>query len=412
MRPDKKRISILGSTGSIGRSTLEVVRSLGGDVVVVGVSANTEARELSRQIAEFKPLVAAVTGVVAGENESPGNQGALTGRAAVDAVALREVEEACRATGTRLLLGPDGLVEIASLAEADLVVNALVGAVGIEPTLVAIRAGKRVALANKESVVAAGSIIMEEARRAGADLLPIDSEHSAIYQCLRGADGRGISRVILTASGGPLVGLDPDVLARVTAREALAHPTWRMGRKVTIDSATLLNKGFEVIEAHWLFGVAADRIEVVVERKSIVHSLVEFIDGSVSALLSPPDMRLPIQFALTFPERRETAFPKLDLGAIGALRFEKPDLERFPCLGLAYDALRRGGTAPAVLGAADEVAVEAFLADSIRYGDIYSILSKILSAHRPARADSLETVLKADRWARGEAKRLVDEVSG
>jgi 1-deoxy-D-xylulose-5-phosphate reductoisomerase len=302
-------------------------------------------------------------------------------------------------------------LKIASLAEADLVVNALVGAVGIEPTLAAIRARKDVALANKESLVAAGSIIIEEARRAGVRLVPIDSEHSAVYQCMGGEDGRGIRRVILTASGGPLIGLDRKALARVTAREALKHPTWRMGKKVTIDSATLLNKGFEVIEAHWLFGVPADRIEVVVERKSIVHSLVEFVDGSVSALLSPPDMRLPIQFALTSPERRETSFPKLDLEAMGAISFERPDLERFPCLGLAYDALRRGGTAPAVLSAADEVSVEAFLADRIMYGDIHAVLSKILSAHKATEAGSLEAVLRADRWARSEAQRLIEGIS-
>ncbi len=380
-----KKISILVSTGSIGKNTLEVVRALKGKVRVVGLSTNTRVDDLKAQIEEVKPIAAAVAGDIEAS----------------------AVEKACLRAGTELVRGHEGLMRLATLPEADLVVNALVGAVGIEPTIAAIRAGKDVAIANKESLVAAGSIILKEAQEAGVTLIPIDSEHSAIYQCIRGEDRKGVRGLILTASGGPFIDMSRDAIGRVTAREALNHPTWSMGRKVTIDSATLLNKGFEVIEACWLFGIEADRIEVVVERKSIVHSLVEFVDGSVSALLSPPDMRLPIQYALTFPVRMETAFSRLDLESVGSITFEKPDRERFPCLGLAYEALRLGGTTPAVLSAADEVTVGAFLEEKIRFGSIHPILSEILAHHVPAVADSLDAILEADRWARLETEEVI-----
>jgi 1-deoxy-D-xylulose-5-phosphate reductoisomerase len=264
-----------------------------------------------------------------------------------------------------------------------------------------------VAIANKESLVAAGSIIIRAAQEAGVSVIPIDSEHSAICQCIRGEARAAVGRIILTASGGPLLDMSPEEIADVTADRALSHPTWKMGRKVTIDSATLLNKGFEVIEAHWLFGIGGDRIEVVVERKSIVHSLVEFIDGSVSALLSPPDMRLPIQYALTYPERVRTSFVNLDLETVGSIAFERPDHKRFPCLALAYEVLGLGGTAPAVLSAADEVAVGAFLDGRIRLGEIHSILREVLALHKPSCADKLETILEADRWARLKAEEKI-----
>jgi 1-deoxy-D-xylulose-5-phosphate reductoisomerase len=376
-----RSIAVLGSTGSIGRSTLEVARALPDRLTVAVLTANVCASRLERQVAEFRPRLAAVAGQVA-------------------AAELAGLREACRKAGTRLVAGPEGLREAASLAGVDLVVNAIVGAAGVEPTLEAIRAGKSVALANKESLVAAGEIIVAEADRAGIDLVPVDSEHSAVYQCIRGESRDRIRRLILTASGGPLVDADPAALAGATVEEALNHPTWAMGRKVTIDSATLVNKGFEMIEAHWLFGVAPDRIDVVIERKSVVHAMVEFIDGSVSALLSSPDMKLPIQYALTHPDRVESSVARLALEGLGGLVFEKPDHQRFPCLGLAYEALARGGTAPAALSAADEVAVDAFLDGKIRFGEIHPILREVVEAHQPSCGDSLEAVLEADRWAR------------
>ena len=380
-----RQIAILGSTGSIGKSTLEVVRALGGRVKVVGLAANTNVDDLKSQIVEMKPIAAGMS----------------------DQRCALEIEAACLRAGTELASGSEALTRIATLAEADLVVNALVGAVGIEPTLAAIRAGKDVAIANKESLVAAGSIIVKAAEEAGVSVIPIDSEHSAICQCIRGESRAGVRRIILTASGGPLLDMSPEEIADVTADRALSHPTWKMGKKVTIDSATLLNKGFEVIEARWLFGIGGDRIEVVVERKSIVHSLVEFVDGSVSALLSPPDMRLPIQYALTYPERVRTSFGSLDLETVGSIAFERPDRLRFPCLGLAYEVLRLGGTAPAVLNAADEVAVGAFLGGRIRLGEIHSVLREVLALRKPSAADSLEAILEADRWSRLKAEEII-----
>jgi 1-deoxy-D-xylulose-5-phosphate reductoisomerase len=292
------------------------------------------------------------------------------------------------------------------------VVNALVGAAGILPTLAAIEAGKDVAIANKESLVAAGRVITTRAREKGVSLIPVDSEHSAIYQCIRNESREAIRRIILTASGGPLIDMAEEEIATVQASQALNHPTWSMGRKVTIDSATLLNKGFEVIEAHWLFGIDAKHIEVAVERRSIVHSLVEFIDGSVMALLSPPDMKLPIQYALTYPERLESGLPGLDLASTGGIEFEQPDLERFPCLKLAYEVAAMEGTAGAVLSAADEVAVEAFLERNISFGEIHPVLSEVLSMHDVKEAKDVEQVLEADAWAREQAAGMVKRFSG
>ena len=380
-----KHIAILGSTGSIGRSTLEVVRGLRGRVKVVGLAANARAEELAAQVLEWKPIAASLA----------------------DRRRIGPLEAACHQAGTELAGGSEGTISIATLPEADLVVNALVGAAGIEPTLAAIRAGKDVAMANKESLVAAGSVIVGAADAAGVSLIPVDSEHSAVCQCIQGEPRSAIKRIILTASGGPLLEMGREEIANVTAEQALSHPTWTMGRKVTIDSATLLNKGFEVIEARWLFGIEAARIEVVVERKSIVHSLVEFVDGSVSALLSPPDMRLPIQYALTYPERLETPFAGLDLDRVGSIAFERPDLDRFPCLGLAYEALRLGGTAPAVLAAADEVVVGAFLEGRLSFGSIASVLRDVLALAQPGDAECLDDILEADRWARVKADEII-----
>jgi 1-deoxy-D-xylulose-5-phosphate reductoisomerase len=380
-----RQVAILGSTGSIGKSTLEVVRALGGRVKVVGLAANTNVDDLRSQVVEMKPIAAGMS----------------------DERCALELEATCLRAGTELASGSEALTRIATLAEADLVVNALVGAVGIEPTLAAIRAGKDVAIANKESLVAAGSIIVKAAEEAGVSVIPIDSEHSAICQCIRGESRAGVRRIILTASGGPLLDMSPEEIADVTADRALSHPTWKMGKKVTIDSATLLNKGFEVIEARWLFGIGGDRIEVVVERKSIVHSLVEFVDGSVSALLSPPDLRLPIQYALTYPERVRTSFGSLDLETVGSITFERPDRLRFPCLGLAYEVLWLGGTAPAVLNAANEEAVGFFLDGAIPFLKIFELVGEALGAHTVRPLDGLEAALQADRWARERLRKLV-----
>ena len=385
-----RRIVILGSTGSIGVNTLEVAKTLGAGVEVVGLSTNRDVAGLAGQVREHRPQAVAIA------DESASDE------------ALKALGEGC----PQVYRGISGLARLVETAGVDLIVNALVGASGIEPTLAAIAAGKDIAIANKECLVSAGEVIVGEARRRGVELIPVDSEHSAIHQCIRGEPKSGIKRIILTASGGPFIDASAGEMAGVHALEALKHPTWSMGEKVTIDSATLLNKGFEVIEAHWLFGIDADRIDVLVERKSIVHSLVEFLDGSVMALLSMPDMRLPIQYALTYPERVETGLPKLNLNQIGGIDFEEPDRERFPCLDLAFEAVRRGGTSPAVLSAADEVAVASFLEGAIGFGEIYPILRDVVRAHEPCSAESLKAVMEADRWGRQEASRLIGNIGG
>ena len=385
-----KRIVILGSTGSIGVNTLEVAKMPGVGVDVVGLSTNRDVAGLAGQVREHRPLAVAVA------EESVSDE------------PLKSLGDDC----PQVYRGASGLVRLVETAGADLIVNALVGASGIEPTLAAIAAGKDIAIANKECLVSAGEVIVGEARRRGVELIPVDSEHSAIHQCIRGEPKSGIKRIILTASGGPFIDTPAAEMAGVHALEALKHPTWSMGEKVTIDSATLLNKGFEVIEAHWLFGIDADRIDVLVERKSIVHSLVEFLDGSVMALLSMPDMRLPIQYALTYPERVETGFAKLNLNQLGGIGFEEPDRDRFPCLDLAFEAVRRGGTAPAVLSAADEVAVASFLEGAIGFGEIYPVLRDVVGAHEPLSSESLKAVMEADRWARQEASRLIGNLGG
>ncbi len=387
MKKQCRKIVVLGSTGSIGKSTLDVVRSLGGRVEVVGLSARTNLPELVRQAEEFMPEAVGI----------------------IDESLAQQLKS--HLPGRKIFSGENALVDLATLADVDLVVVSVVGSAGIAPTLAAIEAGKDVALANKESLVAAGGIIVDAAASSGINLIPIDSEHSAVYQCLRGEQISTVSRIVLTASGGPLIDMEPAEIESVRVVDALRHPTWMMGRKVTIDSATLLNKGFEVIEAHWLFGLEADRIDVVVERNSIVHSLVEFIDGSVVALLSLPDMRLPIQFALTYPERIETHLPRMDLTEVGNLTFEKPDVGKFPCLQLAYDVARVGGTAPAVLSAADEIVVEAFLDGRIGFGQIHRILREVVDSHAVEAGTDLDNILKADAWAREAARTIMSKLS-
>ena len=368
-------LAVLGSTGSIGRQTLEVVRSLPGRFDVVALAAGGNVTLLEEQAREFRARY-----LCAG----------------------REVEYLQERMGTRRLAARWAEMEdMAALPDVDLVVVATVGSAGLNPTLAALRAGKTVALANKEVLVMAGHLITAEARRYRAELRPIDSEHSAVWQCLWGESPAAVQRIVLTASGGPFRDTPLEELAGVTVHEALRHPNWQMGQKITVDSATLLNKGLECIEARWLFDVPLERIDVVLHRESIVHSFVEFNDGSIKAQLGVPDMRLPIQCALTYPERLPgTGVPRLDLKRMGTLSFGVPDMKQFPCLGLALEAGRHGGTYPAVLAAADEVAVSRFLAGHIGFLDIPRAIDGALHAHKAISNPSLEEVLDADAWAR------------
>ena len=368
------RLVVLGSTGSIGRQTLDVVRSLPGRFTVIGLAAGANVTLLEEQTREFHPRLI---------------------RCDREGEYLRDRISAAWTT----------MEEMASHPDVDLVVVATVGTTGLAPTLAALRAGKTVALANKEVLVIAGQLITAEANRHKAELRPIDSEHSAIWQCLWGEQPHSVRRIILTASGGPFRDTPPAELDRVTAEQALRHPNWQMGQKITVDSATLLNKGLECIEARWLFDVPLDRIDVLLHRESIVHSLVEFHDGSVKAQLGVPDMRLPIQCALTYPERvPSTAVPHLDLRHIGALSFGTPDMQRYPCLSLALEAGRRAGTFPAVLCAADEVAIQHFLAGHLRFTDIARVIEDALAAHPGAANPTLDDILAADASARACAE--------
>jgi 1-deoxy-D-xylulose-5-phosphate reductoisomerase len=381
-----KRLAILGSTGSIGVTTLDLVARFPERFEIVALAAGRNVRRLAEQARRFRPRVLA-----AGST------------AAADAL-RRELPE----FADRIECGADGLSAVATAADADLVVSALVGAVGLEPTLSAIRSGKDVALANKEVLVVAGELITAEARTAGVQVFPLDSEHNAIFQALQGHCRDEVRRLVLTASGGPFLHRPRHTFASVTRDEALRHPTWKMGDKITIDSATLMNKGLEVIEARWLFDVAVENIDVLIHPQSVVHSMVEYMDGSVLAQLGIPDMAIPISYALAYPERLPLDhLPSLDLAAAGRLEFAAPDLEKFPCLGLAYEALRAGGAAPAVLNAANEVAVAAFLSGHIAFVDIPAILAAVLNAHRPVAAASLEALLQEDRRARDLAATCV-----
>lgn len=381
-----RRVTVLGSTGSIGRAALDVIERLPDRLEVFALAAGARVGELAEQVKRLRPRAVAL------------------GRADLEA----ELRDAIGAGWNgALYFGHEGVEALAGLAEADLVLNGIVGAAGMGPTWRALRAGKGVALANKESLVIAGEFLTAEARRWGGRILPVDSEHNALFQCLDGHSARAVARVILTASGGPFRDRDPATFRGITRDEALRHPTWSMGPRITVDSATLLNKGFEVIEARWLFDLPAERIEVWVHPQSIVHGLVEWVDGSTSAVLSMPDMRIPIQNALCHPERLETGLPRCDLALLGRLDFGPPDPVRFPCLGLARRALAEGGTAPAVLNAADELLVEAFLREQITFPGIGEGLERVLDRRPPMAADNLEAVREADRWARVEAARVV-----
>jgi 1-deoxy-D-xylulose-5-phosphate reductoisomerase len=385
-------ISILGSTGSIGCNTLRVVESLGDQFRVVALGAGRNVERLAGQCARHRPELVSV------ESEE------CAGRLRVE---LKKLD----ATHPRIVVGEAGLVEVATHDGAGCVVSAAVGAVGLVPTLRAVEAGKRVALANKESLVIAGELMTRAAERSGAEILPVDSEHNALHQCLRGEKRSEVRRLVLTASGGPFRTKTREEMEHATVEEAMRHPTWRMGAKITIDSATLMNKGLEVIEAQWLFGFGADEIEIVVHPESVVHSMIELIDGSVIAQLGATDMRHAIQYALTYPERRPSDLPPLDLARLGALHFEPPDAGRFPCIALAYRAMRAGGTAPAALNAANETAVAAFLDRRIRLTDIPRVINRVLDAHDTRPADSLDAVLKADAEARLAAESAAEAVA-
>ena len=376
-----KRIAILGSTGSIGRSALAVVEAHPTRLRVAALAAGDNAALLARQIEQYHPAVAAIA----------------------TAAGLDRLTSALGSSETAITAGPGGLVEVATHPDVDIVICASAGTAGLEAVLAAIEAGKTIALANKEVLVMAGALVTDAARRRGVAILPVDSEHNAIHQCLHGRHPQEVRRLVLTASGGPFRQLTQGDLEQVRPEAALQHPTWQMGRKITIDSATLMNKGLEVIEAHWLFGVDADRIDVLIHPQSIVHSMVELTDGSVIAQLGVTDMRLPIQYACSYPDRWETPLPTLDLARAGALEFHEPAHDRFPCLALAYRALRAGGTLPVVLNAANEVAVDAFLDGKLGFTAIPRVIQKTMDAHQVEPVSTLETVRRVDRWAREQA---------
>ncbi len=377
-------LTLLGSTGSIGTQTLDVLRQLGGRIRVAGLSAaGTRLELLASQVDEFRPEMVHIA--------DPERVEALKARLPRD-------------WRGSLLSGAEGLKQIAAQAPADLVLVATVGWTGLEPALAAIKAGRHIALANKEVLVCGGHLVTREATRQGVELLPVDSEHNAIHQCLCAAPTAEIRRLILTCSGGPFLRSTKEEIDNAPREATLNHPTWNMGEKVTVDSATLMNKGLEVIEAHHLFHVPYKRIEVVIHPQSIVHSMVEFLDGSIIAQLGPTDMRLPIQYAVTFPERHPTEIKSLDLAALGTLSFEPPDLERFPCLEMAYRAGEAGGSAPAVLNGANEVAVRLHLEGKIPCGEVSRIVQSVVENHEPESDPSMERLRQWDTWARQQAE--------
>ena len=379
-----RKISILGSTGSIGTQTLEVVEIL-NDIKVMAITGNSNIRLLEEQARKFQPELVAV----------------------MDEKNAEELKARLSDMNIRVVSGMDGLVEAATYEGVDTVVTSVVGNVGLKPTFEAIRAGKNIALANKETLVSAGQLVMDLAKKHNISIYPVDSEHSAIFQSLQGNEGNKIERILLTASGGPFRGKKREELLHVTAADALKHPNWSMGNKITIDSATLMNKGLEVMEAKWLFGVDVDQIEVLVHPQSIVHSAVEYEDGAIVAQLGEPDMRVPIQYALTYPQRVKNPFPRVDFTKRNNLTFDKPDMETFKCLSLAYRALKTGGTLPAVLNGANEVAVARFLKGEIGFLQIPELIEQTMDAYTVKYDYTLEDLLDADAWAKDYAAKVV-----
>ncbi|NCC16377.1 MAG: 1-deoxy-D-xylulose-5-phosphate reductoisomerase [Clostridia bacterium] len=378
-----REISILGSTGSIGTQTLEVIENL-NNIQVAGISGNHNIELLEQQARKFKPRFVAV----------------------MDEQQAKKLKQRLCDVNTKVLSGMEGLIEVATINSVDTVVTSVVGNVGLKPTFEAISAKKNIALANKETLVSAGQLVMDLARKKGISIYPVDSEHSAIFQSLQGNEGNSVRRILLTASGGPFRGKKKKELLNITAADALKHPNWSMGKKITIDSATLMNKGLEVMEAKWLFGVSTDQIEVLVHPQSIVHSAVEYEDGAIIAQMGEPDMKVPIQYALTYPKRAKSPFPKVDFSQRNTLTFEKPDMETFRCLALAYHALEIGGTLPAVLNGANEIAVEKFLNGKITFLQIPELIEQTMNAYTVKYEYTLEDLLDADEWARSFATNL------
>ncbi|HEY3347030.1 MAG TPA: 1-deoxy-D-xylulose-5-phosphate reductoisomerase [Nitrospirota bacterium] len=380
-----KNLAILGSTGSIGVNTLDIIRRHPDSFRVISMACGGNIALMEEQVREFSPKMVSVG--------SSGNAAAL--------------KKALGRTSVKVVHGIEGMAEAATLKGVDMVVSAVVGSAGLIPTMAAIEEGKDIALANKETLVCAGALFMDAVKRKGVKLLPVDSEHSAIFQSMKGHRKRDLVKITLTASGGPFQKFTFDQLRKVKPADALKHPNWEMGRKITIDSSTLMNKGLEVIEAKWLFDVELEKISVLIHPQSIIHSMVEYHDGSVIAQLGVPDMRMPISYALGYPARLKKDIPGLDLGRVATLTFGEPDLERFPCLGYAFEALKAGGTMPAVLNAANEAAVQAFLDGNIGYMDIAAIIRKVMDAHRPVQPKDVDDVMKADRWARKAAQPYI-----
>ena len=379
-----KKISLLGSTGSIGVNTLDVVERNPESFKVLAMSAGSNVDLFAEQVRKFKPKVASL----------------------FDTKKIATLKERVADLDVEIIPGEEGSIAVATLSEADVVVSGVVGSAGLVPAMEALRAGKNLALANKETLVIAGELVLKEAEKTNSQIIPIDSEHSAIFQALNGEKKERIKKIILTASGGPFRTFSLDQMENVTVKDALNHPNWEMGAKITIDSSTMMNKGLEYIEAKWLFGVDTP-VEIIVHAQSIIHSMIEFVDTSIMAQLGIPDMRVPIAYALTHPDRFECGLPSLDFAAMGDLTFEAPDFIRFPCLKLAIDAMEMGQTMPAILNAANEIAVQAFLDELIPYKDIAEIIRMVMHNHRPSPLNDLQDVLNADRWARQETTKLI-----
>jgi len=379
-----KKISLLGSTGSIGANVLDVIERNPEKFQIFGMSAGNNVDLFAKQIRKFKPRVVAL----------------------FDTKKIPTLKEQIADLDIEILSGEEGSIAVATLPEADVVVSGIMGSAGLLPAIHALKAGKNLALANKETLVIAGELVLREAKKTNSQIIPIDSEHSAIFQVLNGEKKEQVKKIILTASGGPFRTFSFDQMETVTVKDALEHPNWDMGEKITIDSSTMMNKGLEYIEAKWLFGVNTP-VEIIVHAQSIIHSMIEFVDTSIIAQLGIPDMRVPIAYALTYPDRFECDLPSLDLTTMGNLTFEAPDFKRFPCLRLAIDAMEIGKTMPAVLNAANEIAVQAFLEELIPYKDIAELIRMVMQNHNPSPLQELQDVLIADRWAREETTKLV-----
>ena len=379
-----KKISLLGSTGSIGVNTLDVVERNPESFQILAMSAGSNVDLFAEQIRKFKPRVAAL----------------------FDTQNISTLKERVVDLDVEIFSGQEGIFEVATISEVDVVVSGVVGKAGLLPAIEALKAGKNLALANKETLVIAGELVLKEAQKTGSTIIPIDSEHSAIFQALNGEKKERIKKIILTASGGPFRTFSLNEMENIKVKDALNHPNWEMGKKITIDSSTMMNKGLEYIEAKWLFGVETP-VEIIVHAQSIIHSMIEFVDTSIIAQLGIPDMRVPIAYALTYPDRFECNLPSLDLATMANLTFEAPDFNRFPCLQLAVDAMEMGQTMPAVLNAANEIAVQAFLDELIPYKDIAELIRMVMHNHIPAKLNELQDVLDADQWAREETKKLI-----